>query len=237
MFPARSVTGSRWLGAGSLAPGMRYYVLASGFVLVVFCLIPFSLYAHSGESWGFPFLQLLRIPALGVAPYLASALIIRLLAVISKGAARAAACLLFCLGLFALFAHVYAPIPIGPLDGSEPASDEPALYTGIEAALALALVLLMLQLLRGRGLVAACAFTVSLAVISLGYAGVLTAGDERDVPRAQAPTSGAREIDGNVYHIVWTRCAPPPSLRPSNSPGFMTSSKVSSCSRTTSPIT
>jgi Sulfatase len=202
MVIMRSAPAGRWLGAGSLAPGMRYYVLASGFFLVVFCLVPFSLYAHSGESWGFPFFQLLWIPAIGVALYLASAVIIRLLAVIGNGTARAAACVLFCLGLFALFAHVYAPISIGPLDGSEPASDEPASYTGIEAALALALVLLMLQLLRGRGLVAASVFTVSLAIISLGYAGVLTAGDERDFPRAQAPTSGAREIDGNVYHIV-----------------------------------
>ena len=197
-----SATHSRWPGTGGLAPGLRYYVIASAFFVVVFCLIPFSLYAHAGESWDFAFSSLLWIPALGLALYLASALIIRLLALVAGSMARTVACLLFCLGLFALFAHVYAPIQIGPFDGSEAASDEPTLYTGIEAALALVSVALMVQLLRGRGLMAASVFTGLLALVSAGYAGALTFGHERDVPRVQAPTSGAPGIDGNVYHIV-----------------------------------
>ena len=67
---------------------------------------------------------------------------IRLIALLGARPANALACFLFCLGLFALLAHVYAPIQIGPLDGSEIGSDEPALYTAIEAGLALLAVLL-----------------------------------------------------------------------------------------------
>ncbi len=50
-----------------LAPGARYYLMASALFVVVFAIIPFSIYAHSGEDWNFRFHRLLWLPALGAA--------------------------------------------------------------------------------------------------------------------------------------------------------------------------
>ena len=54
-----------------LAPGARYYLMASTFFVVVFGIVPVSLYAGSGEDWGFRFHYMLKIAALGAALCLA----------------------------------------------------------------------------------------------------------------------------------------------------------------------
>jgi hypothetical protein len=185
-----------------LAPGARYHLLAATFFVVVFGIVPVSLYAHSGEDWGFPFRYMLWIAGLGGVLWLAAALLIRLLALFGDGPARAAACLLFCLGLFALLAHVYAPIQIGPLDGSEIESDEPALYSAIEAGLVVVALLLFVQLLRGRGVTIAAAFAGLLLLVGTGYAGTLLLTHEAAARRSQAATATVPGIEGNVYHLV-----------------------------------
>ena len=55
-------------------------------------LIPFTIFADAGDDWGFPYYQMLYIPALGIALYLATAVIIRLIALAHAGAAAALAC-------------------------------------------------------------------------------------------------------------------------------------------------
>ena len=202
MPDAASATSRPPVIARILEPGARYYLLASTFFVVVFGIIPVSIYAHSDEDWGFPFDHVLWIAALGAALCAAAWLVIRALRLIGRTPAVALACLLFCLGLFALLAHVYAPIQIGPLDGSEIVSDEPALYSAIEAGLALLAALLFVLLLRGRGATVAAAFSGLLILVSLGYAGVLLLSEESRARPAQAPTEGAPDIPGNVYHIV-----------------------------------
>lgn len=199
---ARSATSRQPLIARIIAPGTRYYLMVSTLFVVTFGIVPVSIYAHSGEDWGFPFHQMLWIAALGAALCIAAWLTIRLVAVLGRGPAKALACLLFCLGLFALLAHVYAPIRIGPIDGSEIESDEPALYTAIEAGLAAVALLLFVQLLRGRGVTTAAAFSSFLILVSAGYGGVLLLSHEGHARRTQAATMGAPDIQGNVYHIV-----------------------------------
>src|SRR5688572_7636868 len=120
-----SATPGQRRAAWLLAPGARYHLMASALFVVVFAIIPFSIYAHTGEDWSFRFHRLLWLPALGAALCASAWLLIRLSAALSRKLAVALACLLFCLGLFALLAQVYTPIQVGPLDGAALESDEP----------------------------------------------------------------------------------------------------------------
>jgi hypothetical protein len=193
-----------------LSPGPVYHGLAFAFFVVVFGIIPFSIYAHSGDDWGFPYYQTLYISVLGLIICLATLLVIRLIALVHVGTAAGIACALFCLGVFLLLAHVYAPIQIGPLDGSEIESEEPLRYTLIEVAL-LALALgAFFRLRRGRGLSIASLFSLALTLVGVGYVGALAFAERENLsatepPAAQealTPTRGSSEIQGNVYHIV-----------------------------------
>jgi hypothetical protein len=185
-----------------LAPGARYYLMASTFFVVVFGIVPVSLYAGSGEDWGFPFHYMLKIAALGAALCLAAWLLIRLLALLGNRPASALACVLFCLGLFALLAHVYAPIQIGPLDGLEIASDEPVLYSALEAGLALVALAVLVQLLRGRWVTVAAVFSGLLLLVGAGWGGALLLSHEGHARKVQAATAAVPDITGNVYHLV-----------------------------------
>jgi hypothetical protein len=210
-MPATASKDGRWTRL--LLPGGRYYLLALAFFVVVFGIIPFSLYAHSGEDWGFPFSELLSIAALGLALYIGFAVLIRLAAGLHARAASAAAIALFCLGVFLLLAHVYAPIQIGPLDGTEIESAEPILYSIVELALLAALILVFVQLRRGRGLSIAASFSVALVPVAIAYAGVLASvgpeglesAEARPAQAVPAPTTSSSDIDGNIYHIVLDR--------------------------------
>jgi hypothetical protein len=184
-----------------LRPGAPYHLIASVAMLAVFVLIPAALYLHSGEEWSFTWTLLLRLGGVGLAVLLAIVLLIRGLAVVSARAAAALAILLFCLGTFLLLAHVYAPIQIGPMDGSTMLSDEPLRHTLFEAAALVGLVVVFALLLRGRGLAMASVFAAALWLVGAGYYGAIawTAWSEqpRAKPLAQAPAEG-----GNVYHFV-----------------------------------
>lgn len=192
-------------------PSASHYLLALTFFVAVFAIIPFGIYAHSGEDWGFPFTELLRVAALGGALFLAVAVLIRLLAALHVPTASTTAVVLFCLGLFLLLAHVYAPIQTGPLDGTEIESDEPVLYSIVELALLVGVVVAFLQLRRGRGLRIAAWFSVAALLIAIAYGGYLTAVD-RHAPAhaaapaaAAAPSPNASAVAGNIYHIVLDR--------------------------------
>jgi hypothetical protein len=201
MTAAPSATARRPLVIRLLAPGVRYHLMAATFFVVVFGIVPISIYTGSGEDWGFPFYEMLKIAALGAALCLATWLVIRLLALLGGAPACALACVLFCLGLYALLAHVYAPIQIGPLDGAEIESDEPALYTAIEVGLALLTLVLLALLMRGRGVTIAAAFA-ALLLVGTGFVATLLWSHEAQPRRTLAATADAPGIDGNVYHLV-----------------------------------
>ena len=202
MPDVRSVIPGQRRAARLLAPGARYHLMASVLFVVVFAIIPLSIYAHSGEDWSFRFHHLLWLPALGAVLCASAWLLIRLTAMLSRKLAIGLAGLLFCLGLFALLAQVYTPIQVGPLDGAALESDEPALYTAIEAAFALIAALVFILLLRGRGRTVAAAFAGLLLVAAIGYGGVLLLTHEHLRSTAPKPTRSVSGIAGNVYHIV-----------------------------------
>ena len=197
-----SATPGQRRAAWLLAPGAQSYLMASALFVVVFAIIPFSLYAHSGEDWSFRFHRLLGLPALGAVLCATTWLLIRLSAAHSRKVAVALACLLFCVGLFALLAQVYTPIQIGPLDGADLESDEPLLHTALEAAFALVSAVVFVLLLRGRGRTVAAAFAGLLLVAAIGYGGVLLLTHEQLRSTAPKPTRSVSDIPGNVYHIV-----------------------------------
>ncbi len=214
-----AANGDGW--ARIFLPGLRYHLLALAFFTVVFAIIPFTIYAHSGEDWDFPFHELLLVAALGLVLFIGFAVVLRLVAAVNIGAAATIAVVMFCLGAFLLLAHVYAPIQLGPLDGSRLHSSEPLLYTLIELGLLAALVLVFFQLQRGRGLMVAGLFSVALLLASFGYAGVLLRADQQDAEASRAPAAAAGRaaaaaqpqavaadaaaISGNIYHIVLDR--------------------------------
>jgi hypothetical protein len=199
----------RWL----LLPGGQYHLLALTLFVAVFAIIPFAIYAHSGEDWGFAFAQVLSIATLGLALFVGFAVLIRLLAAWHTRTASTVAVLSFCLGVFVLLAHIYAPIQTGPLDGSEIESDEPILHSIIEIALLVGLIAAFVQLQRGRGLRIAASFSIALLLIAVVYGGFLTAVDQHARANAEepaaaaavAPVANSSDIDGNIYHFVLDR--------------------------------
>jgi hypothetical protein len=191
-------------------PDPRYYLIAATAFVSIFCLIPLSLYAHSGEDWNFPWYLLLIPAGIGVCLFLGTAVAIRLLAIRYTRAAAIAAITLFCVGVFVLLAHVYTPIQIGPLNGSRLVSNESLKHTVVELAILLLLAIGFVQLVRGKGLTIATTFSLSLVILGFGYflvnpltgdPGVAKPRFEEDQAAMRAPNPGT-SIQGNVYHIV-----------------------------------
>jgi hypothetical protein len=189
-------------------PGARYYLLASALFVVAFGIVPFSLYAHSGEEWAFAPELLLRLAGLGLLALVAAVVVLRLIAVPSAKATKALSIGLFCLGIFTLLAHVYAPVAIGPLDGGQLKSSEPFRYTLLESVLLIGAALLFLLLWRARGVAIASLFAVTLWLVGIGYLVAILwptydGGAEASLADAQSlSSSGACGVESNVYHIV-----------------------------------
>src|SRR5687768_10361209 len=74
-----------------LAPGVVLHLLMLAAFVAVFALIPLTVYMHSGEDWNFRPSLLLRIAALGMGLWLASAVGLRLLAALRPKMATTAA--------------------------------------------------------------------------------------------------------------------------------------------------
>lgn len=182
--------------------GRRYYLLASSPFVALFGLIPATLYAHSGEDWGFPASLLLALAALGLALYGVAALALRLLAAWRPRAAQISSIALFCLGLLALLAHVYAPIQTGALDGSALKSGEPLAYSLIELGLIALLLGVFVLLCRGRGLPVASLFAGLLLLVCAGYLAAVGPLQARGPGIAEVRAADLAEPEGNVYHIV-----------------------------------
>ena len=47
-----------------LAPSWHCYLLALAFFVAVFAIVPFTIFADASDDWGFPYYQMLYIPAL-----------------------------------------------------------------------------------------------------------------------------------------------------------------------------
>lgn len=191
-----------------LAPEARYYLLASAPFVVAFGIVPFSLYAHSGEEWAFAPELLLSLAGLGLLALVATVVVLRLIAVPSVEMTKALSIGLLCLGVFTLLTHVYAPVAIGPLDGGEAKSAEPLSYTLLESILLVGAILLFRLLRRARGLAMAGLFVGALWLVSFGYLLAILWPTERADAAAllldadQGLPPGTCGVKGNVYHIV-----------------------------------
>ena len=86
--PVRPISPAEGAGMKRLwFPDARYYLIAATAFLSIFCLIPLSLYAHSGEDWNFPWYLLLIPAAIGAVLFLCAAIAIRVLAIVHPRAA------------------------------------------------------------------------------------------------------------------------------------------------------
>ena len=94
-IPARSRGSASWLG-----PEGRYCLLASAPFVVAFGIVPFSLYAHSGEEWAFAPELLLRLAGLGLVAFVATVILLRRSRCAPSRRREALAIGLFCLGAF-----------------------------------------------------------------------------------------------------------------------------------------
>ena len=187
----------------------RYYLLASAPFVVVFGIIPFSLYAHAGEEWAFDLELLLRLAGIGLLACVATLVVLCLIALRSVGTTKALSIGLFCLGAFMLLAHVYAPVAIGPLDGGEIKSAEPPSYTLLEGILLIGAIFLFYLLWRARGLTIAGLFAGALWLVCLGYLLALWPAEKAGAEARLAgitshslSSSGSCGIENNVYQIV-----------------------------------
>ena len=195
---------------GLLVPEGCYYLLASAPWVVVFGIVPLSLYVHSGEAWAFDPELMLRLAGLGLIAFVATVALLRLIAVRFVQTTKALSISLFCLGVYMLFAHVYAPLAIGPLDGGAAKSDEPLSYTLLESILLVAAILLFHLLWRARGLVMAGLFVGTLWLVALSYVlAALWLAEDAGAEARLAETnshslssSGSCGVKSNVYHIV-----------------------------------
>ncbi|MDX1541509.1 MAG: sulfatase-like hydrolase/transferase [Geminicoccaceae bacterium] len=181
--------------------GSRFYLLAGVPFVAAFMLTPSSLYLHAGEDWAFTPYLLPRLTALGLAAYLAMAIVLRLVVLASGRAGAVLAAALFGLGLWLVLAHVYAPIAIGPLDGQAIESDEPLGLSLREAGFAVLAMIVFVQLARQRWIAGAAGVSIALVLIATGYMAVAMTRSEPAYTEldevAPAPRAG-----GSVYHFV-----------------------------------
>jgi Sulfatase len=193
---------TRTMLARLLAPGVVFHLLMLAAFVAVFALIPLTVYMHSGEDWNFRPSLLLRIAALGMGLWLAGAVGLRLLAALRPKLATTAAIAAFCLGVYLLLAQVYAPVQIGPLDGSDLTSPEPLWYTAVDVGLLLVLLVVFIALARGRARRPAGAFALLLLVVTTSYGVWAALARTPDDVHLNPAAQGASQAPGNTYHFV-----------------------------------
>lgn len=183
----------------------RHYLLATTPFLVIFLLMPCELFFNQADEWDIEPGQLLLVPLAGLIGVIATWF---LLAVLARWQARLAggiALSLFVFGCYLLLADLYAPVQMAAMEGAALSSDEPVKYTLLEAAIGAVALLALVMLWRGRGERIALAFAALLAVVSVGYGGVVVASLSTSEPVLAEKPVAAEAALGNVYHIVLDR--------------------------------
>lgn len=184
---------------------LRHYLLATTPFLVIFLLMPFELFFNQADEWDLELSQLAMLPLAGLLGILVTSLLLAGLARVYQWLARAVAILLFVLGCYLLLADLYAPVQMAAMEGAALSSDEPLKYTLLEGAIGVVALLALSLLWRGRGQQFAVAFSALLAVVSVGYGGVVLASLLRPEPDLSPNQATAKAGAGNVYHIVLDR--------------------------------
>ncbi len=185
--------------------GARHYLLAAAPFVVVFLIMPCELFFNQTEEWQVGLGKLLLFPIAGAVGVLVTWALLAGLAARWPRVARGIALTLFALGCYLLLADLYSPVQIDHLDGGVLTSDEPMKYSLLELGIGLVLLFILALLIRGRGERTASMLAGLLAVIGIGYAGVVVAHLLMPEPVLAKAKADARSESGNVYHIVLDR--------------------------------
>ena len=189
----------------SEAFGYRHYLLATTPFVVIFLLMPSELFFNQADEWDLELGQLALLPLAGSLGLLTTGFLLACLARWSRWLAAGMAISLFILGCYLLLSDLYAPVQMAAMEGAALMSDEPLKYTLLEIAIGLIVLGCLVLLLRGRGEKIAVAFSALLAVVGLGYGGVVLANLTQAEPDLTQAPAVAGAASGNVYHIVLDR--------------------------------
>ena len=189
----------------SEAFGCGHYLLAMAPFLVIFLIMPSELFFNQADEWDLELGQLAMLPIMGLLGLIATWLLLTVLARWHRRLAAGIAISLFVLGCYLLLADLYAPVQMAAMEGAALASDEPMKYTLIEITIGVIALGALVLLLRGRGERVAFTFSALLAVVSLGYGGIVLANLTQPEPDLTQDPAVADATSGNVYHIVLDR--------------------------------
>jgi len=182
-----------------------HYLLATTPFLVVFLLMPFELFFNQADEWDLEAGQILMIPIAGLFGLVVVWLLLSALAWFNQRLAAGFACLLFVLGAYLMLADLYAPVQMAAMEGGALVSDEPPKYTLLELLIGVLALAFLASLWKGWGKPVAVVFSALLALVSIGYGGLVMStlsASNRDLSRQLAAPKATL---GNVYHIVLDR--------------------------------
>ena len=180
---------------------LKWYILATTPITVIFCLIPFELYFNAKAYWHWNISIPVHFSLAGIILYIVLCILIRISYKIHKMAPVYISVGLFVAGFFILMADVFAPLQTNLLDGTKLISDESVKYTLIETIILLSLFCAMFMLKMRSSINIAIPISIILIIISIGYFVVILKHPDpkTDTPKNQAANP---HIKGNVYHLV-----------------------------------
>ena len=180
---------------------LAYHLLACAPVFSIFFLIPLELYYTARPYWNFDRGIPLDFVVVGLAALVAVQLLQFIALKIHRGFGVGMALSLFGLGMYILFADLFAPLQSSFLDGTELTSSEPLRLTLLELSFLVAITVWIVIGKSKRVLPVATWLTGGLVAVCVGYLAVVGLTPR---PTMSVPAASTRHatISGNVYHIV-----------------------------------
>ncbi|MCP4693402.1 MAG: sulfatase-like hydrolase/transferase [Desulfobacterales bacterium] len=188
-----------------------YYIAPTAFIVSVFFIIPYELYYNAQVYWSWNKYIPFVINSFGIGVYVAIIVALKLLFRFNLGqAAKFFSFLLFFMGVFILFADVFAPLQTNPATGEKLVSGEPLVYTIIELGLFFTLAALFVKADFDSGARIVSCFCLVLLFISAGYFLLVASSskpgiapkEEKQHDAAENRQSHSAKIKGNIYHIL-----------------------------------
>jgi hypothetical protein len=180
---------------------LAYHLLACAPVFSIFFLIPLELYYTAQPYWNFDRGIPLDFVMVGLGVLVAVQLLQFVAFRIHRTVGAGVALSLFGLGLYILFADLFAPLQSSFLDGTELTSSEPLRLTLLELFFLVAVTAWIVIGKSKRVLPAATWLTGGLVAVCAGYLAVV-ALTPRPTMSVSAGSKPPASITGNVYHIV-----------------------------------
>lgn len=187
-------------GVGSIADLMLFVFPFA----VIFLFVPTELYYHNLSDWGGDAFLLKVLGGAGLAAALIVGLLVLCLRAVFVFSIEKVCFWFFVAGIYFLFSDVFAPLQLARLDGATKLSDEPLLYTVIEALLLLAVIFFACQF-KTEGHRKICGIVALVLVVC--FSGYFTFAIKAVISKGQQPalvvTSPVESARlPNIYHIV-----------------------------------